>query len=135
MCTSAIDSRNKAALRSAVGNLCGALAAAFFGAVYEHFSFGVYSYFMLYAFAAPLITGLLLLILGMTNRPPRRLSLNLINSASATFAVGCAAAGVVEIYGTENKFLKVYFIVGALLAVIAAAAYIKENSVKQKAVQ
>ena len=29
------------------------------GAIYEHFSFGVYSYFMIYAFAIPLAGGAL----------------------------------------------------------------------------
>ena len=30
-----------------------------FGAVYEWFSFGVYSYYMIYAFAVPLLGGVL----------------------------------------------------------------------------
>ena len=102
-----------------MGNLGGAMFAAFFGAVYEHFSFGVYSNFMIYAFVPLLVVGFVLALLSRTDRPPHRLTLNLINSASATLSVGMAAAGIVEIYGTENKYLRIYFIVGAVFALLA----------------
>ena len=114
MCTSVIDKRRNTAFRNAMGNLGGAMFAAFFGAVYEHFSFGVYSNFMIYAFVA---------LLSRTDRPPHRLTLNLINSASATLSVGMAATGIVEIYGTENKYLRIYFIVGALLSLLSVISY------------
>ena len=41
-------------------NLSGTLFLVLFGAVYESFSHGVYSYFMLYAFAIPLVFGVTL---------------------------------------------------------------------------
>ncbi len=44
-----------------------ALAAA--GAIYEHFSFGVYSNYMIYAFAIPLIGGTLPFMLRSMKRP------------------------------------------------------------------
>lgn len=107
-----------------MGNLGGAVFAALFGAVYEHFSFGVYSGFMIYAFAPLLMVGFILAILSRTDRPPRRLSINLINSASATLSVGMAAAGIVEIYGTENKYLRVYFVAGTIFALLAVISYL-----------
>ena len=123
MCTSVIDKRRNTAFRNAMGNLGGAMFAVFFGAVYEHFSFGVYSNFMIYAFAPLLIVGFILALLSRTDRPPHRLTLNLINSASATLSVGMAATGIVEIYGTENKYLRIYFIVGALLSLLSVISY------------
>lgn len=39
--------------------LAATLFFAFFGAVYEAFGHGVYSYFMIYAFAFPLLMGVL----------------------------------------------------------------------------
>ena len=38
-----------------IGSIIAALFCAFFAAVYEAFSFGVYSYFMIFAFVAPLL--------------------------------------------------------------------------------
>ena len=55
--TLAIDPARRDVLRHAVLSLSFAVFCAFFGAVYEHFSFGVYSNFMIYAFAFPLAAG------------------------------------------------------------------------------
>ena len=56
--TSAIDARERMA-RAGFFYLAVTLVCAAFGAVYEIFSHGVYSYFMLYAFAFPLCGGVL----------------------------------------------------------------------------
>ena len=47
----------KSDLRTAAAYLIISVILAFAGAVYEYFSFGVYSYFMIYAFAIPLCLG------------------------------------------------------------------------------
>ncbi len=64
---------------------------ALFGAVYEYFSHEVFSYYMLYAFAIPLVLGalpFLVLSLGRGHLPGRA-ALNLWPSDIATLTVGC----------------------------------------------
>ena len=52
-------SAEKTWLKKALTQLYITIFTAVFGAIYEHFSFGVYSYYMLYAFAIPLLLGVL----------------------------------------------------------------------------
>lgn len=65
------------------------LAAA--GAVYEHFSFGVYSNFMIYAFAFPLIGGALPYLI-MSLRDENRSGQNATTGAGATGSLGTEPA-------------------------------------------
>lgn len=88
---------------------------AFFGAVYEAFSFGVFSFFMIYSFAAPFIGGMLLLILYKKGKVIRMLSIHLLHMTTVTTALWFIAAGVVEIYGSENHLLLVYPFPAAIL--------------------
>ena len=90
---------------------------AFCGAVYELFGHGVYSYYMLYAFAIPLVCGVLPnLIAAINGSPkPRKLPYNIYNSGVATLTVGCVYNGVLEIYGTTNRLIYIYLIVGVFL--------------------
>ncbi|MBR1740290.1 MAG: hypothetical protein IJ733_00165, partial [Lachnospiraceae bacterium] len=78
---------------------------AFFGAVYEYFSFGVYSNYMLYAFAFPLVGGVFL-FLGLSlfgsGRKIRERGFMLYHYGIITLTVGSLVCGVVEIYGTTN---------------------------------
>lgn len=95
---------------------------ALFGAVYEHFSFGVYSYHMLYAFAYPLIGGALpSLIISLldTKGSPWRISEWMYRCGIATLTVGSIIRGVLDIYGTASKLTQWYWYIGA--AMIAAA--------------
>ena len=122
MCTLATDER-KTLLRHSTFELCFAGFLAFFGAVYEHYSFGVWSGYMVYAFAYPFAAGLFLLFMSMKGKRPGGMFLAMLHSAAVTFGVGSAAAGVVAIYGTENRLLKVYPIAGGVLLLAAIAAY------------
>lgn len=86
-----------------------------FSAIYEHFSFGVYSNAMIFAFLFPLIGGvavftLLLLFKGKIKIPDS--AVLLYNSAVALFTVGSLFTGIVEIYGTTNRLSYVYVIAG-----------------------
>ena len=91
-----------------------------FGAVYETFSHGVFSFYMLYAFSVPLVFGVTLyLILLFAKRYPGRVFLNLWNSAIAAFSAGSVFKGVLEIYGTTNSLVIVYPVCGCILAVSA----------------
>lgn len=103
-------------------NLAGTLFLALFGAIYETFSHGVFSFYMIYAFAFPLVLGVTLyLILLFVRKYPNRVFLNLWNSAIATFSVGSVFQGVLEIYGTTNSLSVVYPAVGGILATSALA--------------
>ncbi|MCD8214054.1 MAG: hypothetical protein LUC97_00140 [Clostridiales bacterium] len=93
-----------------------------FGAVYEHFSHEVYSNYMIYAFAIPLIGGTLPACgASLLGKSPKisRAAFNLWNSAAATLTVGCIIKGILEIYGTTNRLTTVYWVIGAILTVSA----------------
>lgn len=95
-----------------------ALFCGFFSFVYEHFSHGVYSDYMVYLFLFPLVGGTLafgiLWLLG-GRFFPERLSLNLYNSGIAALTVGSCLEGVLEIYATTSDYMPVYWITGAAL--------------------
>lgn len=96
---------------------------ALFGAVYEYFSFGVYSYFMLYAFVFPLVGGAIPSLCISLIRPEFStwsICETLHHCAIATFTVGSIIQGVLEIYGTTNQAVQYYWYAGiaALLAAV-----------------
>lgn len=111
-------------LRHSLGNLLFAAFCALFGGIYEVFSFGVFSFCMIYAFAFPLAVGIILLIAYMRGKSFGRVFLNLLNAASATAALGSLASGVVEIYGTENRLLAVYPVASAVLFAVSAVVFV-----------
>lgn len=101
-------------------NLAVTLFLILFGAVYEAFSHGVYSYFMIYAFVIPLLMGVIpYLVMLMKGKYPGKIFLNLWNSAIATLSVGSVFQGVLEIYGTTNSLAVVYPIAGGMLILIS----------------
>ena len=101
--------------RNLLGNIAGTVFLALFGAVYELFSHEVYSYFMIYAFAVPLMLGVMpYALLLISRKVPGRAALNLWNSGIAALSVGCVFRGVLEIYGTTNSFSVIYPVSGLL---------------------
>lgn len=99
---------------------------ALFGAVYEHFSFGVYSYFMLYAFAFPLLGGVfpaLGLSLWGQSKSPWAVAIWLYRAGIATLSIGSIIRGALDIYGTENVLTVWYWYVGGGLCVLGAILY------------
>ncbi len=110
----------KTMLKQTLMQLISAIWFAFFGAVYERFSHEVYSYYMIYAFAIPLVMGALpYSIMALKQYQPDELFLHLWNSAVITFTIGSIFKGVLEIYGTTNSLLTVYPIAGLILAILA----------------
>ena len=102
--------------RNLLGHIAGTVFLALFGAVYELFSHEVYSYFMIYAFAVPLILGVMpYALLLISRKVPGRAALNLWNSGIAALSVGCVFRGVLEIYGTTNSLSVIYPVSGLLL--------------------
>ena len=113
-------------LRHAAVSIGCALLLAFAGAVYEHFSFGIYSNFMIYAFAAPLISGALQLFAVLRGKTPQAGTLFLLHAASAAAAAGCITAGIIRISGRTNGLLIVYPVLTAVLLILTAVSYRKD---------
>ncbi|MBR3898317.1 MAG: hypothetical protein IKJ43_03455 [Bacilli bacterium] len=86
-----------------------------FSFIYELFSHGVYSNFMIFVFTFPLI-GLFMNNIFIKNKfliP--KISRNLFDMSLLTFSFGSIIEGVLEIYGTTNSLIFVYLIVGITL--------------------
>lgn len=104
---------------------------AFFGAVYELFSHEVYSYWMIYAFAFPLLLSVLPCVVCLwASYAPCEQAMRLWNAAVLTWTVGAVFRGVLEIYGTTNRLLIVYPFAGAVLAA-AAVIYLLTDRQKK----
>ena len=101
-----------------------ALATAVFGAVYECFGHGVFSFAMIYAFAYPLLLCALPLLgwclWGGRGRLPGRRARALWGCGAATLTVGSLVRGTLVIFGTANRLTAAYPVAGALL--LAAGA-------------
>lgn len=116
--------------------LVAAMLVAAAGAAYELFSHGVYSYYMIYAFAVPLAVGALPNLLAAraigegkgSHDEAERVSLSsrLQLAAVATLTTGCFMQGVLEIFGTTNRLMVIYAIVGLALLTAAIITYIVE---------
>ena len=92
-----------------------------FGKIYEYFSHGVYSSYMMFAFLIPFI-GLFIPSLLNNLILKRKITDNVTlpwKCGIATLTVGSIYKGVLEIYGTSGTFEQVYLIIGSLLCIIA----------------
>ena len=98
---------------------------ALFSLVYERFSFGVWSGFMVFAFAAPLVLGVLPWVVNTAlARPisPTSSTRQLWNAGVAVLTVGCLFRGILDIYGTTSGLGTVYWIVGPVLLLLSVFA-------------
>lgn len=115
MFTSDINMNRRRASRTSLIYLIVSLFCVLFGAVYEMFSHEVYSYYMIYAFAFPLLGGTLLFqlisVIGIKHYP-HHLSGKLYHSGIAALTVGSIVRGVLDIYGTTNALADYYWIIG-----------------------
>lgn len=102
-----------------IGSIIAALFCALFAAVYESFSFGVYSYWMLFAFVVPLLGCSLpySIMVFRSKRIPGMAALRLWNSGIAVLTVGSIIQGVIEIYGTTNRLTLIYAIAGGIFCI------------------
>ena len=78
---------------------------------------------MIYAFAAPLLTGILLVFAASGQRKLTNRTVLLMHGASLTFTVGSLTAGIIQIYGTDHPLLRVYPAAAGILAVLALWDY------------
>ena len=100
-----------------------------FSAIYEKFSFGVVSLFMVFAFAVPLLLGgLVFFLLGKalkkTGSTLPALACKFWHTATATLTTGFLFRGVLDIYGTSSALGTVYWTAAGILfglSVLSAA--------------
>lgn len=106
------------------------LVCAIFGAVYEFFSHGVYSYYMLYAFMIPFLGGTVYFygILYFRSKIPGCIARRFQHFGILTLTVGCVVCGILEIYGTTNHLVKIYFIVGEMSLAIGNFMYLLQKN-------
>ena len=122
---------DKRLLRQLTAHLVISGGFALFGAVYERFSHEVYSYWMIYAFAFPLLLCALPYALCLRKSfDPGEWVMRLWNAAVLTWTVGAVFKGVLDIYGTTNRLLSAYPAAGAILASAAVIRYIYGRSLK-----
>ncbi len=103
---------------------------AIFGIVYEWFGHGILSMSMILAFLYPFLLGFIptlgLSFSEMMATIPYekgiRFGCNLFYSGIATLTVGSIAMGVVEIYGTTNRFMIVYTVAGIVMLFVGMCA-------------
>ena len=103
------------------------LICILFAMIYESFSHGVISNFMIYSFSIPLVFGVVvsyvLCYLKIT-KTPTEIENKTYNAAIATFTIGSIIEGVLQIYGTTNSKVYVYLVVGIMLLVFSIGSYL-----------
>lgn len=119
---------DKRMLRQLLLHLGASAGFALFGAVYERFSHEVYSYWMIYAFAFPLMLGAIPgAVFLRKSYTPGKWAIWLWNAAVFTWTTGSVFKGVLEIYGTTNRLILVYWIAGFAAAAAAAIVMLHEK--------
>lgn len=120
---------NRAMAKTALIYLFASLFCAIFGAIYEYFSHDVYSIYMIYAFLLPLAGGVLPFLcmdFFSCKRLPGRLPCHFYHFGIATLTIGSIFQGVLEIYGTTNTLIRVYWVVGGWLFGMGILLYLIE---------
>ena len=120
------DDRRRRLMKTVYIYMLISLFCVIFGEVYEKFSHGVYSHKMIYAFSVPLIFGAIL-FMGMVLRAeklPGAYSMVIWNAGVASLTTGLMFDGVLEIYGTTNRLIWVYYIAGGILLIAGLISYI-----------
>lgn len=126
-------SDTKTGFKRGIGYLAAAAATAAAGQMYELFSHGVYSNYMIFAFLIPFTAGAIPNLIAAaftknraaTVRPGAASRLQL--AAVATLTVGSLVEGALEIYGTTNRLMAFYPVAGFGLLTAAVLAYIRQS--------
>lgn len=95
------------------------LGCAVFSLIYESFSHGVFSVFMVFLFLFPLLLGAapFFLLSRMAVVPPAS-ARGAYHAGLATLSAGSCLAGILEIYGTTSSYLPAYWIAGGILMLV-----------------
>lgn len=95
--------------------------------IYELFSHGVISYYMILSFIFPLLGFIEIVILCKKNKLVKINSHNFFKASLLTFTLGSILKGILDIYGTTNKLIIIYLILGLILLVLSIITYLKKN--------
>ena len=135
MSVSVIEYPNRKLLRIGLNYLLISVLCAGFGAVYELFSYGVYSFFMIYAFMFPLAGGGIPFAALALAEPKRRrdgTAEMIWHWGIAALTVGSIIRGVLDIYGTTNALTAVYWFAGGGLLVVAITVYLVRRKKRRR---
>ena len=103
------------------------LICILFAIIYESFSHGVISNFMIYAFMIPLVFGVVVSYVSYylkIKKLPTEIENKTYNVAVATFTIGSIIEGVLQIYGTTNSKVYVYLVIGIIFLVFSIGSYL-----------
>jgi len=105
-----------------------------FAFIYEQYSHGVYSGYMMLAFLFPLAGGILLEIIYRITKKylsgkhiqcrKSRLYTELISGGVIWLTLGSLYSGVLEIYGTTNRLTIVFWMAGTGLCIAGITVYL-----------
>ena len=98
-----------------------------FSFIYEQFSHGVISYYMILSFLFPFIGLLEIFVIMNQKLAIKILSHNLFKASILTFTLGSILKGVLDIYGTTNRFIIVYLLLGLILFLLSIITYLKKE--------
>ncbi len=117
--------RSRRTLKSAGRYLLASAVCMVTGVIYEYFSHDVWSVYMLFAFAVPLLAGALpSFIAWLLKLPEPAPAAEAVYACGViTLTAGCFLQGVLEIYGTTNPLITVFPAAGALLAAAGIVTY------------
>ena len=120
---------SKSPLRIARNYAIIALICLAIGIVYEVFSHGVWSVFMIGAFAIPLVLGVIPnLVIGFGNlKTPDMASETLYACGIATLTLGSMLKGALDIFGTTNTLLDYYWMVGGAFTLLGIIFYLAQR--------
>lgn len=104
--------------REIIGYLLSTMFVLLFGGVYELFSHNINSLYMKYAFLIPFIGFVLLSFLFLFKIKTNSTSRVIISLSIMTFTIYSILKGVLEIYGTTNKIINIYIVLGVILLLI-----------------
>lgn len=101
-----------------------------FSAIYEYFSHGVYSKYMIFAFIFPLIGFILSTTYkhNLIKKFPNKIVTNIFDASLATLTAGGILQGFLEIYGTTNSLIIIYPVVGLSLLLISIIIYFNQDN-------
>ena len=123
------NDKKRAAGRQTIIYVCFALFCGLFSATYEHFSHQIYSNYMIWLFAFPLLLGALpYTLIGLLKRLPlpAQHTADVWDCGITTLAVGSCVTGALEIYGTTSSYTAAYWPIGTSLLAAGLILYISE---------
>ena len=109
--------------------LAAAAGCALFALVYAQFSHGVYSPFMTFMFAIPLVGGALAALVCHLAKAPQmpRAARQAWALAIASLTLGSCLQGIFEIAGTSSPFIVAYPVVALVFALAAAIVAVRSR--------